>query len=376
MSLFAEGLAQAMERPGTGRYDAGAIRAAIFDILKRDRSIYALVALHAIVTVFLIAASGVSGAFAYLPYLLVWPTVFFGLFPFLYFMVGVTRVVHRFDKRRRLAFRALISPARLAHFAAGLVLLAAIMVFQGSFTSIKNALPVWQGGFPYDTVQADLDRLLHFGEDPWRYLYEVAGNGVVRSVVEWNYNQGWFIFCFAALFYVAVSHEARAARTRYMLSYVLIWIVVGNLFAGLFLSAGPAFFGHVTGDLARFAEQMAFLSENENAAHAAVRFQQYLWSLHASGEQGFGSGISAFPSMHVSLVTLNALFIFEVSRKWGLVAFAYVAFIVASSVYLAWHYAIDGYVGIVLTIAIYLAVRHAMGPPKQAEARPIGNAAA
>lgn len=375
VSVCAEGLAPATERPATGRYDAHAIRAAVFNIGKQDRSIYTLVVLHAVVTIFLVAASGVSSAFAYLPYLLVWSTVFFGLFPFLYFMVGVTQVVHRFDNRRRLAFRALISPTRLAHFVAGLSLLATLMVFQGSFTSIKNALPVWQGGFPYDAVQADIDRILHFGKDPWRYLYEAAGNGLVRSVVEWNYNQGWFIFCFATLFYVAVSYEARAVRTRYMLTYVLTWIVVGNLLAGLFLSAGPAFFGHVTGDLARFAEQMAFLGENENTMHAAVRFQRYLWSLHTSGEPGFGSGISAFPSMHVSLAMLNALFLFEVSRKWGLIAFAYVAFVAASSVYLAWHYAIDGYVGIVLTVAVYFAVDMLWVRGRRAETLPVGGAA-
>ena len=63
---------------------------------------------------------------------------------------------------------------------------------------------------------------------------------------------------------------------------------------------------------------------------------------HGSGGEGIVGGISAFPSMHVSLVTLNALFLFEFSRRGGLALFAYVALVVASSVYLAWHYAIDG----------------------------------
>jgi hypothetical protein len=61
--------------------------------------------------------------------------------------------------------------------------------------------------------------------------------------------------------------------------------------------------------------------------------------------------------MHVGMATLNALFIAEVSRRWGYVAFAYALFILLSSVYLAWHYAIDGYVAIVITVAIYLATR-------------------
>jgi hypothetical protein len=255
------------------------------------------------------------------------------------------------------------------------------MLFHETVGSIKNALPIWHGGFPYDVAQADLDRLLHFGQDPWRYLYAVAGSGFMRSIIEWNYNQGWFIVCFSALFWIAVSYEARAIRTRYMLCYVLVWIVIGNLFAGFFLSAGPAFYGHVTGDMARFGDQMAFLEGSQGSKHAAVRVQHYLWSLYASGEQGVGSGISAFPSMHVSLVTLNALFLLEISRRWGLAGFAYVAVIVTSSVYLAWHYAIDGYAAIVLTVAIYAVVRYAMYQAKgrffaRGGALPAGNVAA
>ena len=199
-----------------------------------------------------------------------------------------------------------------------------------------------------------------FRSHPWRHLYAVAGNGIVRSIVEWNYNQGWFIVCFAALFWVAVAYEARTIRTRYIVCYMLVWIVIGNVLAGVFLSAGPAFYGHVTGDLARFADQLAFLNESGGGKHSAVRVQHYLWALHDHRETGVGSGISAFPSMHVSLAMLNALFLFEFNRKWGLAAFAYVALIVTSSVYLAWHYAIDGYVAIVVTVAAYAVVRWLM----------------
>jgi hypothetical protein len=42
-----------------------------------------------------------------------------------------------------------------------------------------------------------------------------------------------------------------------------------------------------------------------------------------------------------------------------LAAFAYVALVVASSVYLAWHYAIDGYAAVAMTLVIYATVRRA-----------------
>lgn len=331
------------------------------NIIREDRIIYAVVLVHAAVAVAAIWSTGVSSAFAYLAYFPTWPFVFLVFFPILYGLLVTLRVVHRLERRRVTATRLILSDKRMAHFGAGLVLLCAIMVFQGTFTSFKNAFPTWWGGFPFDVFQADLDKSLHFGSDPWHYLYAIGESGIVRAFIEWNYNQGWFILCFSALFWVAVSYETRAIRTRYFLCYVLLWIIVGNVFAGLFLSAGPAFYGNVTGDTVRFAGQMAFLGESSEGMHSAVRMQHYLWATQQRGEAGFGSGIAAFPSMHVALVTLNALFLYAHSRKAGLLAFGYVGLIIASSVYLAWHYAIDGYFAVVVTVIVYAFTRRLVG---------------
>jgi hypothetical protein len=323
--------------------------------------IHAFAAVYALAASAAILATDVPQAFAFQSYLIVWPFVFFVLFPAIYGLLLLLRIVHRFDAgagRRRVLRRAFAAPHML-QFATGVGLLAAMMVFQGAFTSIKTALPLWQGGFPHDVAQADIDRLLHFGVDPWRYLLAIGGNDIVRAVAEWNYNQGWFVFCYATLFFIAVSPSAAPVRNRYLISYMLVWVIVGNVLAGLFLSAGPAFYGLVTGDTSRFGEQLAFLAASGDGAHSAARVQAYLWSFYAGGSGGLGSGISAFPSMHVGLVTLNALFVFEASRKWGLVAFAYVGIVLVSSVYLAWHYAIDGYAAIVVTVLTYMAVRKA-----------------
>jgi hypothetical protein len=329
-------------------------------ILLADRTVYAIVAFHAAAAISALQATGASAAFAYLAYFPIWPFIFLLFFPFIYCTLGILIVVHRVNRRRGTAFKLILTEQRLAHFGAGLVLLCAMMIFQGSLTSVKNAFPVWRGGFPYDTIQAEIDKALHFGRDPWQYLYAAGENSFMRALVEWNYNQAWFLICFSALFWIAVAYEARTIRTRYFLCYALVWIVIGNVFAGVFLSAGPAFYGHVTGDAARFAGQLAFLEKSGGGMHSATRIQHYLWALHERGTAGFGSGIAAFPSMHVSLATLNALFLFEYSRRAGLAAFAYVALIVASSVYLAWHYAIDGYAAIILTVAIYAVVRWLM----------------
>jgi hypothetical protein len=351
--------ADAGDRSRTGSARQSLTRAGA--LIRQDRAVYLLIAAHMAAAAAALIATGQSASFAYLPYLSIWPFVFFLYFPFVYLLIGTFQVIHRFDERRRLAFGMLFSPSRIGHLLGGLGLLAALMIFQGSFTSLKNAFPAWHGGFPFDAHQADLDRLLLFGHEPWRLLYAFSENGIARLLVEWNYDHGWFILCYAALFWIAVAPEASRIRTRYMLTYVAVWIVVGNLLAGLLLSAGPAFYGQVTGDHARFAAQLAFLDGSGDHDYSARTVQRYLWALFSSGRPGIGSGISAFPSVHVATAMLNALFIWEWNRRYGLVAFVYTGLIALSSVYLAWHYAIDSYVAIAVTIGLFFIIRRWMG---------------
>jgi hypothetical protein len=179
----------------------------------------------------------------------------------------------------------------------------------------------------------------------------------VRAVAEWNYDVLWSLTAFSALFFVVTSPRTRRIRLRYLLAFMATWVVVGNFFAGEFISAGPAFYGFVTGDTARFAPQLAFLSHGAASTSSAVVYQTYLWELYTSRQAGFASGISAFPSVHVATVTLNALFLAEYSRRLGAVAFTYVGFIIASSVYLGWHYAIDGYAAVAAVLVIHFALR-------------------
>ncbi|TIR56707.1 MAG: hypothetical protein E5X17_04160, partial [Mesorhizobium sp.] len=195
---------------------------------------------------------------------------------------------------------------------------------------------------------ADIDAFLHLGADPWRWLYSVAESDLVRAIIEWNYNVFWFLLNFVGLFFVATSPMVASVRTRYLACFMAVWILVGNILAALFLSAGPAFYGAVTGDTARFGEQLAFLARGAGSSNSAAAYQQYLWSLYEAKQTGFATGISAFPSVHVGLAMLNALFVREYSRLLGAFALLYVAFVAVSSVYLAWHYAIDSYVAVIV----------------------------
>ncbi len=326
-------------------------------LMRADAPFYFFVAAYTVASLLFLDFAHASDQAAFAPYLWRWPFVFAFLLPLIAFGADAALLAVKFRRRPKLAAKRLFSASRLAYFLSGLALLMALGVFQGDYTSVKNGLPVLRQGFVYDAAQAHLDAVLHFGTDPWHFLYKIAGFDIVRTVVEWNYNVLWFLICFGALFFVATSPMAAHVRTRYLTCFAAIWVLIGNVFAGLFLSAGPAFYGMVTGDTARFGEQLAFLARGAASPNSAASYQQYLWTLHEQAQAGFASGISAFPSVHVALITLNALFIYEHHRKLGLAAFGYVFFVAASSVYLAWHYAIDGYVSIAITVAIYLAAK-------------------
>lgn len=328
-------------------------------MIRADWPLYAGIVAYAVAGLAFMSAADASGGADFGLYLKRWSAaLLFALPPGVLLAEGAW-IVHRFDRRRRLAAGRAFSPDRIGRLVSGTLLLAGFALFQGTFTSIKNGLSVWRGGFPHDRIQADIDAWLHFGVDPWRPLHAVFGDEALLWAVEWNYGVLWFVLCFGGLVFVCVSPRADAVRIRYLLSFMLAWIVVGNFFAGLFMSAGPMFYEGVTGE-PRFAELLALLERTADSPYSAWAYRDYLWTLHESGATGFGSGISAFPSMHVALVAMNALYLWEYDRRLGLAAWAYVAVVLASSVYLGWHYAIDGYAAIALVALIHIAVAKAL----------------
>lgn len=325
----------------------------IFQRIRSDFYLYVIIFLYSLIVV-LVAWCWSDFSFLSHPlYFEQWTAAFLFMMPTLAIAFDLLRLVHRFKRRRALALKRTFSTRRMAALVGGVLMMGGLMFFQGSFTSIKNMLPALRGGFLNDHFQAEIDAWLHFGVDPWAWIHAVLGTDGVRAVLEFNYNVVWFILCFGALFFVATSPSMDGVRRRYLLLFAFVWIGCGNILAGMFLSAGPAFYGQVVGDHLRFGELVTFLGRSDTGS-SAYAFQAYLWDLHEKGEAGFGSGISAFPSIHVGLIMLNALFVNLYSRALGLLAFLYVGLIQISSVYLGWHYAIDGYVSIIVVTTAFI----------------------
>ncbi|MCB9988789.1 MAG: phosphatase PAP2 family protein [Rhodospirillales bacterium] len=225
-------------------------------------------------------------------------------------------------------------------------------LFLGAFTSMKSMIPVFHA-YSWDPFFYELDRILHFGIDPWRILQPVMGYAPVTFVVNVIYNI-WFAVMFSVLYWQLFSLRDPQLRLQFFYTYFLSWALNGTLLAVLFSSAGPCFFGDVVTGANPYEPLMAYLNQtNEHIPIWAVTTQAGLWESYQSSTTGIGSGISAMPSMHVSLAFLFFLVGLR-THKWVAIGLGiFFAVILLGSIHLAWHYAVDGYLSIITTWFIW-----------------------
>jgi membrane-associated phospholipid phosphatase len=94
---------------------------------------------------------------------------------------------------------------------------------------------------------------------------------------------------------------------------------------------------------------------NQDYPLMVLDVQKTLLDWQQSGGSQLGRGISAMPSMHVSLAFLFFLMMRHVSPLAGRLFGVYFVIILIGSVHLGYHYAVDGYVSIIITGLIWKA---------------------
>ncbi len=233
-----------------------------------------------------------------------------------------------------------------------LPLILLICLFLPSFGLLKSMVGFLQP-YEWDPLFIRWDQMIH-GQDAWRLIQPVLGYSQVTFFFAMAY-QLWILFLYIAFPLVCIWRGNQLLRQQMIISYLLSWIVIGVIMANWLASVGPCFLEPMMGD-SRFHEQMAYLASVDKTYPLLVLdVQKELLDSYLAGNHGLGRGISAMPSMHVSIAFLFAIFSWRVSRRLGILAFAYFILILLGSVHLGYHYAVDGYVAIVATLFIWVA---------------------
>lgn len=242
-----------------------------------------------------------------------------------------------------------INPAAFARF----LMLPALFAFLSAFNAVKVILPDYTD-LNFDRTLSNFDRSIH-GTDPWRLLtffYQPS----VLNVIQALYLPFWTYVLLLVSAYVLISERTRALRSQYIIVFLLMWSFLGNVVAAMYMSDGPAFFGHVTGDFQRYGGLLNALSQTRDVPFSAYVIQNSLWLLHQTHHASEGSGISAFPSLHVAVATLMCLTLSHIKPRYALYGVPYLVTILLGSIVLGWHYAVDGYASIILVCALWAMV--------------------
>jgi hypothetical protein len=236
-------------------------------------------------------------------------------------------------------------PESIAGFALVYLL---IPPFLSTVTSIKQAYTLLHP-FRFDEVFMRMDRFLHVGHHPWELVQPIVGYPSITFALDLLYML-WFPLLFGIVIWMAFSTRRRL-RAQFFLCLCLVWILLGNLAAAIFSSAGPCYYARVVrGHKDVFAPLMRYLhSLSPQRFIWATQNQQKLWQAQVKGDHLTFGGISAMPSVHVAVAMLFALVCRRIGRGVGLLYVAYCVIVQLGSVHLGWHYAIDGYLSLVLT---------------------------
>jgi len=241
------------------------------------------------------------------------------------------------------------NPARLL---LGLPVIILFSLYIVSYVEIKNHIPV-ANPYSWDAVFSKWDIAMHFGTAPWEWVHPLfSTNPYFVLALNINYLL-WFIIMWLVVVPFAFAKTSSVLRTRFLLTFFLVWIIGGSVLATIFSSAGPAFFTGLGLSPDPYAPLMAYLHEvNKTLPIWAVSMQDQMWEAYST--QGLNFGISAMPSMHNAMALLFVIGGWHLNKKFSVFLIIHGFLVFIGSFYLGWHYAIDAYLGWLVTYVIWL----------------------
>jgi hypothetical protein len=284
-----------------------------------------------------------------------------GLLPFWLFVAATLACIHALLHMMRSGVKSPFSHIAhtLRHDCRGLLTIGVGITIAGlnmcAFMWTKPLLNYYVA-FWADPVLARFDRLLFFGHEPWTLLTWL--NSFAMAIF---YHRAWFAMMIVTLL-VVLSRPSSPQKSAVMMTYFLLWSVVGPVIHVLMPAAGPVFFAKLGyGD--RFA--------GIQIPPEMTEVSDYLWRVYQTDHFGPGSGISAMPSLHIATTAWMVLAIYTLARKWTWAVTVPGVLIFLLSISLGWHYAADGIVGGAAAVGCYwLCERLYAGRVKLSPKRP------
>lgn len=243
-------------------------------------------------------------------------------------------------------FAHVVTPRSLLRWAVGCSL---FWPFLDAFGWIKSRIP-HVSDYPWDPAFARLDAVLHFGVQPWELLTALLPTPSMVRAIDWFYGPGFAVGMLSVLFWTAIAERDYARRQQILLTYLLIWIVLGSVLAVFFASVGPCYYGLWVAGPDPFAPLMSELyAVHANSPLIAIGSQEKLWAGFTA--QTLPLGVSAMPSVHVGIAAWVALALRR--TRLAIPGAVFMLLTLIGSVRLGWHYAVDGYVSILAVVPMW-----------------------
>ena len=223
--------------------------------------------------------------------------------------------------------RSIVNRWRDLVLLAGGITLAGLNMIAFMWTKplLNHYVPFWA-----DPYLARLDRALFLGRDPWTLLDWL--NSMPMAIF---YHRGWFGLMIVTLLLV-LTRAPSPRKSALMLTYFLLWTIVGPVIHVLLPAAGPAFFERLG-----YGPDFAAIP----LPTEMVEMTNYLWTYYSGNRFGPGSGISAMPSLHIATTAWMIIATRAFAPRWTYPMAAVGGLIFLLSMSLGWHYAVDGIVG-------------------------------
>ena len=212
------------------------------------------------------------------------------------------------------------------------------------YCNIKQAIPRINPSIT-DQILLELDILLHFGINPMKAFVNLFSNPTMSMLIDRLYVVWYGVKAPVLVLFIVLPN--RKLFEKFFGAYFLLWII-GGLTAVVLPSLGPIYlyrewFDGVIKPIATHL-QHNLISHYLQAIHNPENYRAFIYE-----------GVAAFPSLHVGVVVLFALFLSQVHRVLGILMGIYAFIVQIGSVFLGWHYAIDGYFAALLAFVLYRA---------------------